>query len=66
MSRSSGATPNEISKEIRRQIGQAANKRFLRSLPQFHVDPDLPEPFTGLLAEIERTELRRRKNVKAR
>ncbi|MGI6854757.1 hypothetical protein [Mesorhizobium sp. 1B3] len=56
MSRSNGMKPNEISKEIKRQIGQQANARYLRALPLFRVDKELPKSFHGLLRDIDRAE----------
>lgn len=56
MSRSGGPQPNEISKQITRQIGQQANTRYLRALPLFRVDNELPTSFKGLLTEIDRAE----------
>ncbi|HWK67773.1 MAG TPA: hypothetical protein VNS34_22850 [Rhizobiaceae bacterium] len=61
MSRSGGPRPNEISKEIKRQIGQKANTRFLRALPVFRVDDELPKSFHGLLHEIDRAERSRKR-----
>lgn len=60
MSRSSGPGPNEISKEIKRQIGQQANTRYLRGLPLFRVDNELPKSFHGLLRKIDRAERRQK------
>lgn len=60
MSRSGGPRPNEISKEIKRQIGQQANTRYLRALPLFRVDNELPQSFHGLLHDIDRAEHRQK------
>jgi hypothetical protein len=60
MSSSDGPRPNEISKEIKRQIGQQANARYLRALPLFSVDKELPKSFHGLLHEIDHAESRRK------
>jgi len=61
MSRSNGEQPNQLSAEIRRQMGTAANTRFLRALPLFRADPEIPEPFVRLLREIDRAERRERR-----
>ena len=61
MSRSSGPRPNEISKEIKRQIGQPANTRYLRALPLFRVDDEVPERLRGLLREIDGAERRQKR-----
>lgn len=41
---------------IRRQLGSEANRRYLRNLPIFRVDPKLPRKLSALLEEIERSE----------
>jgi hypothetical protein len=38
------------------QIGSESNTRYLRSLPVFHVDPELPEEIRGILDDLERSE----------
>ncbi|MGO4836821.1 hypothetical protein AB4144_31705 [Rhizobiaceae sp. 2RAB30] len=59
MSRSNGNQPTQISTEIRRQIGTADNKRFLRAMPLFKVDSELPDHLDHLLDEIDRAERER-------
>ncbi|BCH20811.1 hypothetical protein MesoLjLc_05690 [Mesorhizobium sp. L-8-10] len=61
MSRSNGNQPTRISAQIRRQIGTAENKRFLRAMPLFKVDPELPETLDHLLDELDRAEKRKRR-----
>ncbi len=64
MSRSNGNQPTQTSAEIRRQIGTADNKRFLRAMPLFKVDPKLPEKLEHLLDEIDRAEHRKRSRAR--
>lgn len=59
MPRSNGHQPTSLSAEIRRQIGTADNKRFLRAMPLFKVDPKVPEELDHLLDEIDRAEKRK-------
>jgi hypothetical protein len=47
--------------EVRRQLGSAGTKRFLRALPAFRIDEGIPERFRNLLAELDRVEADRRK-----
>jgi hypothetical protein len=41
---------------IRRQIGSDANRRYLRELPIFRVEPHLPAKLRSLLEAIDRNE----------
>lgn len=45
-----------VAKDILRQIGTDANTRFLRRMPQFKVEPSMPQRMTQLLNELERLE----------
>jgi len=47
---------NSLRHEIRKQFGSAATTRFVRNIPAFRVDNAMPERFTNLLAELDRTE----------
>lgn len=58
MSRSNGDQPHTLPASIRRQIGTEANLRYLRSLPTFRVDPELPVDLREILNEMERAEAR--------
>ena len=42
--------------EIRRQFRSRNTTRFLHALPWLQVDPDMPDRFLDLLAELDRTE----------
>jgi hypothetical protein len=41
------------------QIGSESNTRYLRSLPVFRVDPELPEQMRHILDDLERAETTR-------
>jgi hypothetical protein len=41
---------------VRRQIGSDANRRYLRELPIFRVEPHLPAKLRSLLEAIDRNE----------
>jgi hypothetical protein len=41
---------------IRREIGTETNTRFLRSLPAFRLDRDVPARFQELLGRLEEAE----------
>lgn len=45
-----------LQNEIRRQFASVGVARFLRSLPVFEVDTDLPKRLSKLLAELDRVE----------
>lgn len=47
---------NSLRQEIRKQFGSAATIRFARSIPAFRVENAMPERFTNLLAQLDRTE----------
>ena len=44
---------------LRRLIGNAENRRCLRELPAFRIDPKLPSIFDSLLEDIDRAERER-------
>lgn len=58
MSRSNGDKSNTLQATIRRQIGTEANMRYLRSLPEFQADAELPMGLRRMLGEVERAEAR--------
>ena len=51
---------NERNKAVesgfRRLIGTESNRRYLRELPVFRIDPKLPPGFDSLLEDIDRAE----------
>lgn len=58
MSRSNGDKSNTLPASIRRQAGTEANMRYLRTLPEFRVDAELPIDLRRKLGEMERAEAR--------
>jgi hypothetical protein len=44
----------ELGTGIRRLIGSEANVHYLRALPQFRVEPELPAELRSLLKAIDR------------
>lgn len=58
MSRSNGDNSNTLQSSIRRQAGTEANTRYLRALPEFRVDAELPMDLRRMLGEMERAEAR--------
>lgn len=56
MNRKTGDGKAMLSDEIRRQFGASGTTRFLRSLPAFQVDSDMPDRFHSLLAELDKAE----------
>lgn len=42
-----------LARDIRRQAGDRATRRFLRSLPSFKVVTELPEHLRNLLEQLE-------------
>jgi hypothetical protein len=60
MSRIGKDGANRVQEEIRRQFGSAGTTRFLKSLPTFEVDDDVPDRFSSLLGELDRVESERR------
>ena len=49
-----------LARDIRRQIGTQANTRFLRRMPVFAVDENLPQDLSALLGALERAERQQR------
>lgn len=45
-----------LAAEVRRQFGAEAVTRFLRTLPAFRIEPDIPDRFEQLLEHLDRVE----------
>ena len=45
-----------LAKDIRRQIGTQANATFLRRMPAFAVNDELPDELTALLGQLDKAE----------
>lgn len=56
MSRNGKNSASILQEEIRRQAGSVPTTRFIRSLPAFRIDQEMPELFSSLLAELDRAE----------
>ena len=50
---------HQLRSGIRRLIGSEDNARYLRSLPEFHVESHLPAKLRSLLRTIDQTERKR-------
>ena len=46
----------ELAADIRRQVGTEATKRFLRTLPAFRLEKEMPKHFKELLDRLEGVE----------
>ncbi|WP_192252139.1 hypothetical protein [Mesorhizobium silamurunense] len=46
----------ELAADIRRQVGTEATKRFLRTLPAFRLEKEMPKHFRELLDRLEGAE----------
>ncbi|WP_192183406.1 hypothetical protein [Mesorhizobium amorphae] len=46
----------ELAADIKRQVGTETTKRFLRTLPAFRLQPDLPEHLRELLDRLDGAE----------
>jgi hypothetical protein len=58
MSHSANENKEELGNGIRRLIGSEANARYLRALPLFSVERDLPADLRALLLKIDRSDLK--------
>ncbi|RWC33059.1 MAG: hypothetical protein EOS27_04330 [Mesorhizobium sp.] len=56
MKRNKGEKAERLATEIRRQFGAEAVTRFLRTLPAFRTEADIPERFRELLDRLDRAE----------
>ncbi|WP_214476167.1 NepR family anti-sigma factor [Mesorhizobium sp. dw_380] len=45
-----------LATEVRRQLGAEAMTRFLRTLPAFRIEADIPDRFRDLLDRLDRVE----------
>ncbi|MCB1470720.1 MAG: hypothetical protein KDK08_27015 [Rhizobiaceae bacterium] len=45
-----------LAKDIRRQIGTQANATFLRRLPVFAINDELPDELNALLGQLDKVE----------
>jgi hypothetical protein len=53
MTRSAGDTQDMLATHIKRQLGSEATKRFLRALPAFRTEHELPDRFKDLLDRLD-------------
>lgn len=53
MTGNNGNRSEELAADIRRQFGSEATKRFLRSLPAFRTEADIPDQFRDLLDRLD-------------
>ncbi|MDX8465063.1 hypothetical protein RFM26_05140 [Mesorhizobium sp. VK23B] len=56
MSGNGGDRRAKLAKDIRRQLGTEATKRFLRTLPAFRLEKEMPKRLTDLLDRLEGAE----------
>ena len=56
MTRNNGERPEGLAADIRRQLGTEATKRFLRTLPAFRAEADIPDHFRQLLDRLDGAE----------
>lgn len=56
MSRNKGEKGERLAVEIRRQFGTEAMKRFLRTLPAFRAEVEIPERFKEQLKRLDSVE----------
>ncbi|TPN55142.1 MULTISPECIES: NepR family anti-sigma factor [unclassified Mesorhizobium] len=54
MTRNKAEKENRLAAEVRRQVGAKAMTRFLRTLPAFRIDADIPDRFRDLLDRLDR------------
>ena len=53
MTGNNGNRSDELAADIRRQFGTEATTRFLRTLPSFRTEADIPEHFRDLLDRLD-------------
>ncbi len=53
MTRYNGDRREELASDIRRQFGTEATMRFLRTLPAFRIEADIPDRFKELLDRLD-------------
>lgn len=56
MARVKDKISNALAAEIRRQIGTETMRRFVRSLPAFRPDPEIPGNMRDLLGKLDHLE----------
>ncbi len=56
INRSNTQKPANLSDNLRRQIRTPGNQRFLRGLPSFQIEQELPHDLIDLLRQIDRAE----------
>ena len=56
MTRNKGEKGEKLATEVRRQFGAEAMTRFLRTLPAFRAEADIPNRFRELLDHLDRLE----------
>jgi hypothetical protein len=53
MTRNKGEKTEGLAAEVRRQFGAEATKRFLRNLPAFRTEADIPDRLRELLDRLD-------------
>ena len=53
MTRNKAEKRERLAAEVRRQFGAEAMKRFLRTLPAFRMEADIPDHFRELLDRLD-------------
>ena len=56
MTRKKGEKAEELAAEVRRQFGAEAVTRFIRTLPAFRTEADIPDRFRELLDRLDGAE----------
>ncbi|TPK96149.1 hypothetical protein FJ934_09915 [Mesorhizobium sp. B2-4-12] len=56
MTRNKAEKGERLATEVRRQLGAEAMTRFLRTLPAFRTEADIPDRFRQLLDRLDRLE----------
>ncbi|CDX24044.1 conserved hypothetical protein [Mesorhizobium sp. ORS 3324] len=56
MNGTNGERRAKLANDIRRQVGTEATKRFLRTLPAFRLEREVPKRLTDLLDRLEAAE----------
>ncbi|ESY77774.1 hypothetical protein X740_23075 [Mesorhizobium sp. LNHC221B00] len=54
MTRSKAENEERLATEVRRQVGAKTMTRFLRTLPAFRIEADIPDRFKDLLDRLDR------------
>ncbi|TPO11585.1 hypothetical protein FJ987_18420, partial [Mesorhizobium sp. CU2] len=56
MNGKNGDKRGEIAADLRRQLGSEATQRFLRAMPAFRLETDMPKHFRELLDRLDRAD----------